>query len=123
MIYQTKSKYLRISPRKLRFLIPQIKGKKTTYLLEKLSLNPEEGSRLILGSLRAAVSAAKTKDAFEEELVVKNILVDEGPRLKRRLIKPRGRADLIEKRMSHLTLILKDKRKKRKKKVDQKTTI
>lgn len=119
MIYKTTSKYLRVSPRKLRFLFPEIRGKKTSYLLEELTLSPEKGSRLILKSLRSAISAAKSKDAFEEELIVKNILVDEGPRLKRRLIKPRGRADLIKKRMSHLTIVLKDKRKRREKKIDE----
>lgn len=122
MIYQFKTRYLRISPRKLRFLTPNFKDKKALELTEILNNRPEKAAQLILKSLNSAVSSLKNQGADEENLRVKNILVDEGPRLKRRQIKPRGRADIILKRMSHLTIVLQDKRKKRKK-IDQKKKI
>jgi len=112
--------------------LPGLKGMKVNQTIEILALRSEKGSKLILKALNSAVAAAKAKDAIEEDLIILSITVDEGPRLKRRLIKPRGRADLIFKRMSHLTIILKDKRKKsrkagsapgRKKVVDQKSKI
>lgn len=123
MIYQFKTRYLRISPRKLRFLAANFKDTKVLELAEILNNSPEKAARLILKSLNSAVSSLKNQGADEEDLRVKNILVDEGPRLKRRQIKPRGRADIILKRMSHLTIILQDKRKKRQKRIDQKKKI
>ena len=125
MIYQFKTRYLRISPRKLRFLAANFKDIKALELAEILNNSPEKAAGLILKSLNSAVSSLKNQGADEGNLKVKNILVDEGPRLKRRQIKPRGRADIILKRMSHLTIVLQDKRKKKKKekKVDPKKKI
>lgn len=122
MIYQTKTKFIRISPRKLRMVCPSLKDKNALHILEALAVDQSKTARLILKCLKSSVAAAKAKDALEDDLIIKNIFADEGPRLKRRLIKPRGRADLILKRMSHLTIILKDKRKK-KKHLDQKSKI
>lgn len=116
MIYKNTIKFLRISPRKMRFIIPPLRGKNANQAVEILALRSEKAAKLILKALGSALAAAKAKDAIEEDLTISNIMVDEGPRLKRRLIKPRGRADLIFKRMSHLTLVLKDKRKIKKKK-------
>lgn len=123
MKYIFKTRYLRISPRKLRFLAANFKDKKALELTEILSNSPEKAARLILKSLNSAVSSLKNQGVDEENLKVKNILVDEGPHLKRRQIKPRGRADIILKRMSHLTIILQDKRKQKKKRIDQKKKI
>jgi large subunit ribosomal protein L22 len=116
MIYKNTIKFLRISPRKIRFIVPEFKGKNANQAVEILALRSEKAAKLILKALNSALAAAKAKDAIEEDLTIVSITVDEGPRLKRRLIKPRGRADLIFKRMSHLTLVLKDKRKRKKKK-------
>ncbi|TSC91184.1 MAG: large subunit ribosomal protein L22 [Candidatus Berkelbacteria bacterium Licking1014_96] len=126
MIYQFKTRYLRISPRKMRFLSANFKDKKALELIEILSNSPEKAARLILKSLNSAIASLKNQGVDEEDLKIKNILVDEGPRLKRRQIKPRGRADIILKRMSHLTIVLQDKRKKRKKEkqeIDRKSKI
>ncbi len=117
------TRYLGLSPRKLRFLAVNFKDIKAIELTEILSNSPEKAARLILKSLNSAVSALKNQGANEENLKVKNILVDGGPHLKRRRIKPRGRADIILKRTSHLTIILQDKRKKKQKRIDQKKKI
>jgi len=121
MQYQYKTKYLRISARKIRPIISFFRDKEANEAMEILILRSEKAADLILKTLKSAIASAKDKGASEDDLRIKNIIVDEGPVLKRRLIKPRGRADLIKKRMSHLTIILKDKRKK--KKVDQKEKI
>lgn len=116
MIYKFQTKYLRISPRKIRFLVPILNNIPVTNAQEILQARPEKAAHLILKSLNSAISACKAKGAIEEDLIIVRITADEGPRLKRRLIKPRGRADLIMKRTAHLTLNLKDKRKKKKRK-------
>ena len=46
---------------------------------------------------------------FEDSLVVSKIMVDEGPVIKRYLPRARGRADLLRKRTSHITIILEEK--------------
>ncbi len=122
MLYKYKTSYLRISPRKIRFIVPSFISKKVDFVEQMLELKPDKAAKLILKSLRSAVAASKNRGSINEDLTIKRIMIDEGPRLKRRLIKPRGRADLIKKRMSHLTIILADKRKK-KKRVDQKSKI
>lgn len=116
MIYRFKTRYLRISPRKMRFLIPQVKGRNANEAIEILELKREKSAKLIFKSLKSSIDAAKTKNAVEDDLKIANIYVEEGPRLKRRLIKSRGRADLIQKKMSHLIIILKDKKRKKRKK-------
>lgn len=125
MQYQYKTKYLRISARKIRPITSFFKNQEVDQTLEMLILRPEKAATLILGTLKSAIASAKDKGAIGNDLKIKSIIVDEGPVLKRRLIKPRGRADLIKKRMSHLTIVLKDKRKKKNKrvKVDQKVKI
>jgi len=121
MIYKFKTRYLRISSRKLRPLLVELKNKKTSEAIDILNNRPEKGAALILKSLNAAIAGSLLRDASEDELKINLISVDEGPHLKRRLYKPRGRADLILKRMSHLTIALKDKRKK--KSIAKKTEI
>ena len=122
MQYLYKTNYLRISARKIRLIAYSFKDMQVNTALEVLTQRSEKAAKLIFKSLKSAVSSSKDKGAVEEDLKIRNIVVDEGPQLKRRLIKPRGRADLIKKRMSHLTIVLKDKRK-RKKRVDQKEKI
>ncbi|MBU2595901.1 50S ribosomal protein L22 [Patescibacteria group bacterium] len=122
MQYLYKTNYLRISARKIRLIAYSFKDMQVNTALEVLTQRSEKAARIIFKSLKSALSSSKDKGAVEEDLKIRNIVVDEGPQLKRRLIKPRGRADLIKKRMSHLTIVLKDKRK-RKKRVDQKEKI
>jgi len=121
MIYKFKTKYLRISPRKIRVSLFGLKNETVDASLESLQLRPGKAAEVILKNLRSAAASLENQGAERADLKIVNILVDDGPRLKRRLIKPRGRADLIKKRMSHLTIVLKDKKKKRK--VDQKEKI
>ena len=120
MLYKFTTRYLRISPRKIRFILGELKNQKINYAQEMLELRSEKAAKLILKSLHSAISASKNRGAIDEDLMIKSIIADEGPRLKRRLIKPRGRADLIMKRMSHLIIILSDKLKKNHKKKSKK---
>lgn len=116
MKYQIKSRFQRISPRKLRGLTHLIKGIKTQELEQILAVRIEKGSRLILKMLKSALNSAESKDADMESLKVQNIMIDQGPKLKRRKIRARGRADVIQKRYSHITMILEDKKSRRSRK-------
>lgn len=128
MIYKTKIRFARISPRKVRFILSRLNNLKADLALEILANRPEKAAKIILSGLKSSIDAAKARDAIEEDLRVVRIVADDGPRIKRRLIKARGRADLIAKKMAHLTIIMKDKKKRKKYKkeverVEQKTKI
>lgn len=101
------ARFVRASPRKARFVIEVIKGKRVSEAIAMLRFIPNHAAELISKVLiSAAANAQDGWGAGVEELKVVNILADGGPSLKR--VKPRaqGRAYRILKRTSHLTVIL-----------------
>ncbi|MBC8552198.1 MAG: 50S ribosomal protein L22 [Nitrospira sp.] len=102
-------KYVRISPRKVRRLTSLVKGKKAGDALVGLNFLPHKGGKLIAKVLKSAMANAEQKKVAEpEEMRVLNVLVDQGPTIKRMKPRAMGRADVIRKRMSHITVILQD---------------
>jgi len=98
---------LRVPPRKARVVANEIKGKHAVLALAELRYHPSKGARLIRKVLRSAVgNAVENHDLQPDSLIVRNVLVDEGWRLKR--LKPRamGRGNIILRRTSHITVIL-----------------
>ena len=76
-----------------------------------LDVMPQKGARLISGTLKSAVANAlnKNKQLDEDMLYIKEIRIDEGPRLKRVWFRGRGRADQLLKRMCHITVVVDEK--------------
>lgn len=72
---------------------------------------PQKGARLIGKTLKSAVSNALNANSKldEDMLYVKEIKIDEGPRLKRIWFRARGRADQLLKRMCHITVVVDEK--------------
>ena len=104
------SKYLRISPHKARLVADLVRGKTVDDALTILKFTPKKSARLVNKTLRSAVASAKDSNVLDvDNLFVKTILVDEGPRLKRWRPRSMGRANRIIKRTSHITLILAEK--------------
>ena len=100
-------RYLRIAPRKARLVANLIKRKKVSEAKEILFFTKKRAARAILKLLNSAVSNAKNKFGWkEEELKILNILVNEGPRLKRILPRGRGGRDIIQKKTSHVKIFL-----------------
>lgn len=100
-------RYARITPRKARRVINLIRGKSAKDALRSLRFMPYRGARLIEKLLKSAISnAEQQKVSNPEEMKIVKAFVDQGPTMKR--IEPRamGRANIIKKRTSHLTLIL-----------------
>lgn len=58
--------------------------------------------------LKSAIAIGKENDLDLSKLYIKSVYCSEGPRLKRRQVKARGRSDAITKRMSHITLMISD---------------
>lgn len=101
-----KLNYLRIAPRKVRLLAATLKGLPVTEAEAQLLLRPQRAAKPLLKLLRSAVFAAKARKLNVDRLFVENARVDRGPMLKRILPRARGMATPIQKKMSHVTLIL-----------------
>jgi large subunit ribosomal protein L22 len=102
-----KLNYLRMSPRKVRVVAKSIKKMPVLEAEKELLFLNKRASKIILKLLKSAVSNAKNKGYNPEDLYIKNIVVNEGPKnLKRYYPKSRGRVGLIIKKMSHLKIDL-----------------
>jgi large subunit ribosomal protein L22 len=101
------AKYMRISPQKVRMLVGAIKGKPVEAGLDELRFMPQKSAGIVEKVVRSAVANAdQNADVDVDALVIKNILVDQGPSLKRFRARARGRGTRILKRTSHITVIL-----------------
>ena len=102
-------KYARISPTKVRRVAKIIKGKKAGEAMVSLSFLPHRGSRIVSKVLRSAMANAEQKKVADpESMRISGALVDQGPTMKRMRPRAMGRADVIKKRSSHITLILEE---------------
>lgn len=99
--------YLRVAPRKVRSVADLIRGLPVVEAEAQLLLSPRRPGGPLLKLLRSAVANAKNnKKLASNRLVVEEIRVDQGPMLKRFMPRARGSAAMIQKKMSHVTLIL-----------------
>jgi len=100
-------KYLHIPPRKVRFVVDVIRGMSVNEAEAQLYVAPRRPAVPILKLLRSAIANGKqVLKAEPSQLFIKEIRVDQGPRTKRYTPRARGSASLIEKKMSHVTIIL-----------------
>ncbi len=101
------AKYVRISPRKARLIINEVRGKRVEDALNTLSFSPTKGARILKKLIHSAVANAQgNTNADVDVLYIKRIFADEGPTLKRFRPRAMGRAGRIRKRTSHLTVVL-----------------
>jgi large subunit ribosomal protein L22 len=101
------SKYVRISPRKVHILIGAVKGKPVEDGLNILKFMPQKAAYIIEKIIRSAVANAdQYPDIDVDSLIIRNIIADQGPTLKRFRARARGRGTRILKRTAHITVIL-----------------
>ena len=102
-------RYIRVTPRKARLVVDVIRGKRVGDALGVLKFMPQHASRVVEKLLRSAVANAEQKNIPDvDRLKVKMAFVDQGPSLKRVMPRAMGRANIIKKRSSHITLVLGD---------------
>lgn len=103
----------RTSPRKVRLVSDSIKGKKVGDALAELGFLVKKSSLPIAKLLKSAISNAKNNFKIENEnnLKVKNIMVNSGPVLKRSRPRSRGMTNQILKRTSNITIVLEEQLK------------
>ncbi|UCH00736.1 MAG: 50S ribosomal protein L22 [Deltaproteobacteria bacterium] len=101
------ARYIRVSPRKIRLLMREIKGKKVEEALNLLAFAPQRGAPILRKLINSALAnASQYPDIDVDNLFIRHIFADEGPTLKRFRPRAMGRAARIRKRTSHLTVIL-----------------
>ena len=102
-----KLSYARVSVQKACFVLDAIRGKNVQDALAILTYNPRYASSVIKKLLESAIAHAENNNGMNaENLYVAACFANKGPTMKR--VKPRaqGRAYRIEKRMSHITVVL-----------------
>lgn len=101
------SRFVRVSPRKARIVIDQIRGKSVTQAREILMFTNRGIAETVEKTLNSAVANAEHNHHVRaESLVVKTAFADEGPTLKRIRPRAKGSASRIRKRTSHITIIV-----------------
>lgn len=102
-----KAQYVRISARKVKIVIDQIRGKQVDEAAAILLLTPKAASEPVSKVLKSAVANAENNQGLSRDnLFVAEVFADQGPTLKRYRPRAQGRAMRIRKRTSHITIIL-----------------
>lgn len=105
-----KLNFLRVAPRKTRLVADLIRGKAVQDALDILAFSRRRVAGDLRKLLRSALANAEETGKLDlDQLRVKTITVDGGPILKRSLPRAKGSADPIQKKTSHVTLVLEEK--------------
>jgi large subunit ribosomal protein L22 len=101
------TKFIRLSPRKVRLVVDQIRGKGIEEALNILKFTPKRSALIVSKTLRTAVANAESTQSVDvDQLYVKQAKVDEAGMWKRFTPRAQGRATRIRKRLSHITIVL-----------------
>ncbi len=101
------SKYVRMSPSKIRRVLRQIQGKTYSEALLLLEFMPYASCAPIIKVLRSATANARNNFGLDEtKLVIKSAFADQGPTMKRFHPRAQGRAYRILKATSHITIVM-----------------
>ncbi|MBI4352619.1 MAG: 50S ribosomal protein L22 [Candidatus Omnitrophica bacterium] len=113
MIAQATARFVRISPRKVRYVIDPIRKKGVPEAWALLGGSPRRARVLVLKLLNQAVDAAeKNHRANPRDLFISKITADGGPTMKRHRAMSMGRAGMIHKRTSHIHIELDEVKRK-----------
>ncbi|MFO8043404.1 MAG: 50S ribosomal protein L22 [Alkalispirochaeta sp.] len=108
MGYRAVAKYVRISPFKARRVADIVRSRPYPEAVAILNNLPNKGARLVQKVIQSAAANALSNNRSLDEgmLYVSELYINEGPRMKRLWVRGRGRADLLLKRMSHITAVV-----------------
>ena len=105
-----KLSFARISVQKACYILDAIRGKSTKEALGILTYNPRYGASIIKKLLESAIANAQNNNGMTpENLVVAECYANKGPTMKRIRPRAQGRAYRIEKRLSHITIVLEER--------------
>ena len=105
-----KLSYARVSVQKACFVLDAIRGKDVQTALGIVTYNPRYASELIAKLLKSAIANAENNNGMDRsKLFIEECYASNGPIMKRVQPRAQGRAYRIEKRMSHITIVLNEK--------------
>ena len=103
------TKYVRISPQKVRQVMDVVRGKPVRQALALLTYMPQKAAREVARTIKSAAANAENNfDMDPAALRVKTLFADGGPTLKRFTPRARGRMYMIQRRTSHITVVVDD---------------
>lgn len=103
------SKYIMGSPIKARRVINSVRGMRAQEALQVLSLLPQGAAAPVYKTVKSALANAEENYSLDpEDMIIAQIWVNEGPRLRRARYGARGRFKPVRKRTSHITVILEE---------------
>src|ERR1700722_17391517 len=109
MEVRATAKYLRVQPRKVRIVADELRGRPAVYSAALLQYHPSKSARFLRKVLINAMANAKENHQINpEDLKLAAIFVDEGPVLKRMKARAMGRGFRIEKKTSHITVVVEE---------------
>ena len=107
MEIKARLKYLRSTARKTRLVVDMVRGKRVEDAINILNFSPRKAALPVAKLIHSAVANAEERGEVDvDTLYVKKIFVDEGPTMKRFMPRAMGRATRINKRTSHITVVL-----------------
>ncbi|MFK5582675.1 MULTISPECIES: 50S ribosomal protein L22 [unclassified Serinicoccus] len=112
MAARAQARHVRVTPMKARRVVDLIRGRRVHDAQALMRFAPQSASEVVLKVLNSAVANARhaaenSGTAFDEaSLVVTAAFVDEGPTMKRFRPRAQGRASRINKRTSHITVVV-----------------
>jgi len=107
MEVKTQGKFIRISPIKARSVANLVRGKKALPAMTELKFMPQSAAKILGKVIKTAVSDAENNYSLDKnDLVISQITVDKGPSFKRIQPVAKGMAHPIEKKTSHITVVV-----------------
>lgn len=105
-----KLNYLRVAPRKVKLVLDEVRGLPVQKAIDLLAFAKKSSAIDISKLLKSAVANADRKGGIDvDNLIVKQIWVCQGPILRRSLARARGSASRINKKTSHITVVLEER--------------
>ena len=105
---KASANYVRIAPRKVQIVLDLIRGEDAEKAMAILKHTPKAACEVLEKVLKSAMANAEVKNMDTSKLYVAECYVNQGPTLKRIRPRAQGRAYIIRKRTSHITIVLKE---------------
>ena len=107
---RASAKYVRVAPRKVQIVLDLIRGKRVNDALAIVMYTPKSASPVVEKILNSAIANAENNLEMDREMLyVAECFANQGPTLKRYWARSHGRADMIKKHTSHITIVLDQK--------------
>ena len=108
-------RYARTSAQKARLVADQVRGMPVAQAVYTLQFSPKKAAALVLKVLKSAIANAENNNGMSsQKLYIADAYANQGPTLKRIRPAAKGSAVRIRKRTSHITIVLKERKKKKK---------